>query len=48
MSFMVERFIKANDNRERKNILKVMNHEEVIELLDLIDEINQLLEAIYG
>ena len=48
MSYLVERFLKADDNRERKNLLKVMKHEEVMELLDLIDEINQLLEAIYG
>ena len=48
MKFMVERFLKADDNRERKNLLKVMKHEEVMELLDLIEGIDNLLEEIYG
>ena len=48
MGFMVERFIKALDNRERKNLLKVMNSDEVMELLDLIEGIDNLLEEIYG
>lgn len=48
MGFMVERFLKAENNKERKNLLRVMNHDEVIELLDLTDEINKLLDEIYG
>ena len=48
MGFMVERFIKALDNRERKNLLKVMKQDEVVELLDLVEGIDQLLEEIYG
>ena len=48
MKFMVERFIKAEDNKERKNLLKVMKQDEVVELLDLVEGIDQLLEEIYG
>lgn len=48
MKFMVDRFLKAEDNRERKNLLKVMKQDEVVELLDLVEGIDKLLEEIYG
>ena len=48
MSFMVKRFLEAKDNRERKAYLKVMNHTELVELFDLVEDVGNLLDEIYG
>lgn len=45
---MVKRFLEAKDNRERKAYLKVMNHTELVELFDLVEDVGNLLDEIYG
>ena len=48
MSFMVKRFLNAKDNKERKAYLRVMNHMELVELFDLVEDVGNLLDEIYG
>lgn len=48
MSFMVKRFLNAKDNKERKAYLRVMNHMELVELFDLVEDVDNLLDEIYG
>ena len=48
MSFMVKRFLDAKDNKERKAYLRVMNHMELVELFDLVEDVDNLLDEIYG
>ena len=48
MSFMVKRFLNAKDNKERKAYLRVMNHTELVELFDLVEDVDNLLDEIYG
>lgn len=44
MSLNVENFLNADNDKERTNLLKSMNFDEMLELVDFIRSIDGLLE----